>query len=830
MDNINENSTLLNRKHKRSESEEQIECKDIKYSIDSWSSYIGIFHPNNILKDITNSDQFSKWSVDSKSKSEFVILKLERTSIVQLLTFGKYNDPTSLKEFKLYSGMDKNQMVEILHSTLRKEHEYETLSINYTINNKPIPSNYLKIVPIKPHNIKFNISVWFIHIRGITDERTVERCVSEYSSMCQLQGKRMWLKLTRELPLDNIDMKELNEFISNFENRNITALYNNIMKGDYESVIDVITQLKKENMLCSDKNDQCNSNRYQLEYKKEDFLYKEMKNVLNGLQNDIKIHMLSKKEEKSDSMSLRELNPSEGNENHLGYIIIDDFDRDIFIEENFFNEIQSINKPLSTDNEAYPSPRGGHSMVLDNNNNRLYLLGGWDGEKNLDDFWCFDITSSKWILISMNCQEQGGPSPLSCHRMVYDNTTNVIYLFGRYISSLNEGRNCLDVLYCYNTSTNRWTDVKVSDQIVNGLLMRGHGPGVVYDHQMVIDEKNHIIYLYGGLSFSLDNTDKTFLGLWKLDLATLCWTNLLNENSNTKFGLSLKGRAGHSMIYNEKKNEIIIIGGGQYKKKFSLSFFDIMIYEIDTGLIKEVSHDYTKIPNSPGFNFSMGVCYNSQKEQIYFFCGCQKKEKETISNHFFIFDMNSNSFAKINNKDGRRNDAIINYDILNSYDNVNYLRKGDINFDSENEYDSLNEPVQRHSACMVYSIKLNRGYIFGGNPNIKTSNSIKVNDFWSFQIKEQSTDIIEENLQFKVYCAYYEELCIQNKFDKAIEVFIDKIIKYKNCLTEEKKKELSNMMLSYDYRIYDQSKAENDIRTKRRLLYESVINNVKSEQ
>ena len=131
----------------------------------------------------------------------------------------------------------------------------------------------------------------------------------------------------------------------------------------------------------------------------------------------------------------------------------------------------------------------------------------------------------------------------------------------------------------------------------------------------------------------------------------------------------------------------------------------------------------------------MGVCYNSQKEQIYFFGGGQKKEKETISNHFFIFDMNSNSFAKINNKDGRRNDAIINYDILNSYDNVNYLRKGDINFDSENEYDSLNEPVQRHSACMVYSIKLNRGYIFGGNPNIKTSNSIKVNDFWSFQIK-----------------------------------------------------------------------------------------------
>ena len=825
MDNINENSTLLNRKHKRSESEDEIDFQDIKYTVDSWSSYIGIFHPNNIVKDISDSDQFSKWSVDSKSKSEYVILKLERTSIVQLITFGKYNDPTSLKEFKIYSGMDKNQMIEILHSTLRKEHEYETVSVNYKLNNKSIPSNYLKIVPIKPHNIKFNISVWFVHVRGITDEKVVENCVSEYSSMCQLQGKKMWLKLTRELPLDNIDMRELNEFISHFENRNITSLYNNIIKGDYESVIECINQLKKENMLCSDRDDQC-----KLEYKKEDFLYKEMKNLLNGLENDIKIHMLSKKEEnaKSDSMSLieRGLNHSES---LLPDNNIDDFDRDIYIEENFFIDINTIAKPLPTDNEAYPSPRGGHSMVLDNNSNRLYLLGGWDGEKNLDDFWCFDINLSKWILISMNCQEQGGPAPLSCHRMVYDNTTNVIYLFGRYVASLDEGMNCLDVLYCYNTAANRWIDVKVGDQIVDGVVMRGHGPGIVYDHQMVIDERNHIIYLYGGLSFSLDNTEKTFLGLWKLDLTTLCWTNLLNENSNTKFGLSLKGRAGHSMIYNEKRNQIIIIGGGQYKKKFSLSFFDIMIYEIDTGMLKEISHDYTKIPNSPGFNFSMGVSYNSQKEQIYFFGGGQKGEKETISNNFYIFDMKSNSFTKINNKNGRINDSIINYDILNSYDNVNYLQKGNINFNSENEYDSLNEPVQRHSACMVYSTKLNRGYIFGGNPNIKTSNSLKVNDFWSFQIKDTTSDVIERKIKFKVYCAYYEELCIQNKFDKATEVFTEKINKYKEELTEEKKKELLSMMLNYDYRTYDQAKAESDIRTKRRLLYESVINNVKSD-
>ena len=53
----------------------------LKYEIESWSSYIGSYHPKNILNDLPD-DLTSRWSLDYKSQNEFLLLKLEKTSIV----------------------------------------------------------------------------------------------------------------------------------------------------------------------------------------------------------------------------------------------------------------------------------------------------------------------------------------------------------------------------------------------------------------------------------------------------------------------------------------------------------------------------------------------------------------------------------------------------------------------------------------------------------------------------------------------------------------------------------------------------------------------------
>lgn len=44
--------------------------------------------------------------------------------------------------------------------------------------------------------------------------------------------------------------------------------------------------------------------------------------------------------------------------------------------------------------------RGGHQMCIDEENQIIFLLGGWDGTKDLSDFWVYNIQIERWHCIS----------------------------------------------------------------------------------------------------------------------------------------------------------------------------------------------------------------------------------------------------------------------------------------------------------------------------------------------------------------------------------------------------------------------------------------------
>ena len=50
-------------------------------------------------------------------------------------------------------------------------------------------------------------------------------------------------------------------------------------------------------------------------------------------------------------------------------------------------------------------------MLLDSAAQTLYLFGGWDGYKDLNDFWSYDVAANRWRLISADTEADGGPSP-----------------------------------------------------------------------------------------------------------------------------------------------------------------------------------------------------------------------------------------------------------------------------------------------------------------------------------------------------------------------------------------------------------------------------------
>ena len=52
-----------------------------------------------------------------------------------------------------------------------------------------------------------------------------------------------------------------------------------------------------------------------------------------------------------------------------------------------------------------PSMRGGHQMVIDPQDGIIFLFGGWDGTKDLADFWAFNQKEREWKCISMDTRK-----------------------------------------------------------------------------------------------------------------------------------------------------------------------------------------------------------------------------------------------------------------------------------------------------------------------------------------------------------------------------------------------------------------------------------------
>jgi hypothetical protein len=104
--------------------------------------------------------------------------------------------------------------------------------------------------------------------------------------------------------------------------------------------------------------------------------------------------------------------------------------------ENYINTCQPHaiwTRLIGTDADGdVPPARGGHAMCMDPVNEMIYLFGGWDGEKSLDDFWVYNVREDKWRVLSHSTSgEQNAPGARSCHKMVFDTKTGSIYLLGR---------------------------------------------------------------------------------------------------------------------------------------------------------------------------------------------------------------------------------------------------------------------------------------------------------------------------------------------------------------------------------------------------------------
>ena len=166
------------------------------------------FFFRNILED-NPRDQSSRWSSETNTPPQYVILKLEKPAVVTKITFGKYERSHScnLKHFKVFgmvmtsTDQDKshqqhhnhqnqqprdanstsmaqnsngspndfandNNTLMLIDSVLKNDTIPESFRLKHVINDHYLPVNYVKIVPLECWKPNFNFSIWYVALEG----------------------------------------------------------------------------------------------------------------------------------------------------------------------------------------------------------------------------------------------------------------------------------------------------------------------------------------------------------------------------------------------------------------------------------------------------------------------------------------------------------------------------------------------------------------------------------------------------------------------------------------------------------------------------------------
>ncbi|KAI8803988.1 Muskelin N-terminus-domain-containing protein [Cladochytrium replicatum] len=633
----------------------------LKYDIHSWSSHSASYHPRHIMEN-RPTDQSSRWSSDTNNQLQFILVKLDRMSVVHTITFGKYHKVhvCNLKEFKVYGGLSPDNMHELLHSGLRNDTEPETFTLKYKTKDVVFPCLYFKIVPLLAWGANFNFSVWYVEFRGVCEPEIVDRVYWNYSQYREREVIRLCMKHLRQ--------RNLLETFDCMQQRTGIQLEDSLL-----------TQLHKQLVM-------------------------------------------------------------EGGFATAEKLIEEAAERNVFAEYISECPYQPAWKKVVTEPDESPTMRGGHHMEIDVETGRIYMFGGWDGSKNLSDFWMFDQDTRKWTCLSPDTQRDGGPGPRSCHKMAFEPTTKTIFTLGRYVDAENASQSNLESdFYKYEVVTNRWTRLS-ANTVTEG------GPELIFDHQMCIDVETQTIYVFGGKAIQ----SQSLSGLYTYDIPTNTWrlvrsdgastpngSGTAGSNSNANSGTNssdnqLKSRVGHSMLFNPVSRELYIFAG-QAQNKDHLS--DFYIYEIDTDIVHVCSRDFTK-QGGPEAGFTQRATIDVDLGEVYMLSGLMRAKTavhETVRNSFWVYQLRKDKWTKVYENDHRGQEY--------------WAKVAD------------KEPCPRFAHQMVYDSKRKVQFMFGGNSGGENNNQ-RLDDFWELWLLRPTAADTLRRAKFMIRRQKFREMCM----------------------------------------------------------------------
>lgn len=385
---------------------------------------------------------------------------------------------------------------------------------------------------------------------------------------------------------------------------------------------------------------------------------------------------------------------------------------------------------LGQDQRPRPGMRGGHQLVIDNVNDRIYLYGGWDGTGDLSDLWVFDLKEKSWRLIHERSEEFEGPSPRSCHKMIFDPKSLQIFILGRYLDGQSRTKEHIrSEFYLFDTVAETWMVISEDTSEVGG-------PTLLFDHQMCLDEDQQTIYVFGGRIVSPRNIEEMsntpqYSGLFSYHIATNTWQQLLvdcaHPTASNPDVASIRSRVTHSMLFHTGTRHLYIFGG-QRNKDYTTDFLS---YHVDTQELKVISAESTsqfasgERSTKPQCGFTQRATIDCDRDEIYVLSSLSKeKERRDLNiNSLWLYSLKTNAWKCIHRStygEGTGTGAGSSKSLTTT---------------TTVPVTSL-EPCPRYAHQLVYDVKRRVHYLFGGNPGRLTSPHLRLDDFWVLKLEK----------------------------------------------------------------------------------------------
>jgi len=639
------------------------------------------------------SDQTSRWSSDTNSPPQYLVLRLERPAIVTSLSFGKYEKThvCNLKRFQVLGGMEEDNMLDLLDSGLRNDNVTEAFSVRHQLNQHLFPIRFLKVIPIQSWGPSFNFSIWFLSLLGDDRPDLVEEAISWQKQYREKETIRLCLKHFRQHNYLEVFESLQKKTKIQLEHPLLTELHSTlVLRGDYQGTEELIVKSSEQGVFS--------------------------KYMSSQQPRSVWTPLILPEDSLEAPTPPPEVTAPPG-------------------EEREEEEEEEKLPPTQ------PTARGGHQLVMDPGSQMIYLFGGWDGNRDLSDFWAYNVALGKWTLISADTEADGGPPSRSCHKMVVDPVYRQIFVLGRYLErGLRDlHTNIKSDFYVYDIGSNTWT------QITDDTAALG-GPSLIFDHQMCLDSDTRCIYVFGGQSLHVTEeesrpaAEKKFSGLYVYCVANNTWRLIAADGAVLSPGVPpVRSRTGHSMLWNTTDRRLYVFGGQRKRDEYLHDFFS---YSPDTGEVRLLSDGNSGGEGSiPAVGYTQRATIDCVRGEIHVMTGLNKdkdKDKRSgearVSNSFWVYDLASARWSVV---------------YRNEHNEPGYWTK----------HQSV-EPRPRYAHQLVYDETRCLHYMFGGNPGGREGKDgrLRLGDFWSLHLVRLEKTDFERAARKMVRIARFHEL------------------------------------------------------------------------